>query len=87
VKQTVISLYNIKLKNIMTTETYNRIKTAASQMSNDSLLGANVRRILQEANALEALNSYNSKENTSQVTLDEIINEVEIENRGDANRL
>jgi hypothetical protein len=87
VKQTVISLYNIKLKNIMTTETYNRIKTAASQMSNDSLLGANVRRILQEANALEALNSYNSKENTSQVTLDEMINEVEIENRGDANRL
>ena len=71
----------------MTTETYNRIKTAASQMSNDSLLGANVRRILQEANALEALNSYNSKENTSQVTLDEMINEVEIENRGDANRL
>jgi hypothetical protein len=46
----------------MTTEIYNKIKSAANQTNDDSILGATVRRILQEARALEAMKSYDEKQ-------------------------
>jgi hypothetical protein len=61
----------------MTTEIYNKIKTAASQTEDDSILGATVRRILQEARALEAMDVYDS----NQLVIDSMITETD-ENDG-----
>ena len=57
------------------------IKNIASQTNDDSILGANVRRILQEVRALEAMKSFDS--NPNQYTIEQVINEVEMENRKD----
>jgi len=61
----------------MKTEIYNKIKTAASQTEDDSILGATVRRILQEARALEAMDVYDS----NQLVIDSMITETD-ENDG-----
>jgi hypothetical protein len=61
------------------------IKNIASQTNDDSILGANVRRILQEVRALEAMKSFDS--NPNQYTIEQVINEVEMENRKDDTRL
>tara|TARA_B100000287_G_C20479700_1_gene720655 strand:+ start:199 stop:501 length:303 start_codon:yes stop_codon:yes gene_type:complete len=51
---------------------YNRIKLAESQMDDDSILGANIRRILQETIALEAMHKYDA----NQLSLDDELNEL-----------
>jgi hypothetical protein len=61
------------------------IKNIASQTNDDSILGANVRRILQEVRALESMKSFDS--NPNQYTIEQVINEVEMENRKDDTRL
>ena len=51
---------------------YNRIKLSASQMDDDSILGANIRRVLQETIALEAMYKYDA----NQLSLDDELNEL-----------
>ena len=53
------------------------IKNIASQTNDDSILGANVRRILQEVRALEAMDAYDS----NQLVIDSMITETD-ENDG-----
>ena len=65
----------------MTTLFYNRIKEATASNSNDSTLGATVRRIMQEELALEAMKAYDANPNPKQYTLDQMITEVENDNR------
>jgi curli biogenesis system outer membrane secretion channel CsgG len=62
-----------------------QIKRAATNTGNDSIFGATVRRILEEERALEAMKSFDS--NPNQYTVDQVINEVEMENRKDDARL
>ena len=63
----------------MTTIFYERIKEASASNPNDSILGATVRRIMQEELALEAMESYDA--NPNQYTLDQMITEVENDDR------
>lgn len=65
----------------MKTNAYSKIKAAAQSTGNDSMLGATVRRILQEELAMEALEVYNYDTNPKQYTIDQMISEVEHENR------
>ena len=47
----------------MTTPNFlDAIKNVASQTNDDSILGANVRRILQEVRAIEAMKEYDSNQ-------------------------
>ncbi len=61
----------------MTKISYNKIKLAAATNSNDSILGAIVRRILQEELALEAMDFFDANPNPNQYTLDQMITEIE----------
>jgi|TARA_R110002073_G_scaffold313422_1_gene485389 hypothetical protein len=61
----------------MTELSYNKIKEAAASNPNDSILGATVRRILQEELALEAMEFFDANPNPNQYTLDQMITEVE----------
>ena len=47
----------------MNTLFYERIKEASASNPNDSILGATVRRIMQEELALEAMESYDANPN------------------------
>jgi len=60
----------------MTELFYNRIKEATKSNPNDSILGATVRRIMQEELAVEAMQAYDANPNPSQYTLDEMITEI-----------
>jgi|TARA_B110000908_G_C9803043_1_gene249519 hypothetical protein len=64
----------------MTELSYNKIKEAAASNPNDSILGATVRRILQEELALEAMEFFDANPNPNQYTLDQMITEVENDN-------
>ena len=61
----------------MTELSYNKIKEAVASNPNDSILGATVRRILQEELALEAMEFFDANPNPNQYTLDQMITEVE----------
>ena len=61
----------------MTELSYNKIKEAAASNPNDSILGATVRRILQEELAIEAMEFFDANPNPNQYTLDQMITEVE----------
>jgi len=63
----------------MNTLFYERIKEASASNPNDSILGATVRRIMQEELALEAMESYDA--NPNQYTIDQMITEVENDDR------
>lgn len=60
----------------MTELFYNRIKEATKTTENDSILGATVRRIMQEELALEAMQAYDANPNPRQYTLDQMITEI-----------
>ena len=61
----------------MTELSYNKIKEAVASNPNDSILGATVRRIIQEELALEAMEFFDANPNPNQYTLDQMITEVE----------
>ena len=63
----------------MTELFYNRIKEATKTTEDDSILGATVRRIMQEELALEAMQAYDANPNPRQYTLDQMITEVKQE--------
>jgi hypothetical protein len=60
----------------MTELFYNRIKEATKTTEDDSILGATVRRIMQEELALEAMQAYDANPNPRQYTLDQMITEI-----------
>jgi|15BtaG_2_1085339.scaffolds.fasta_scaffold00229_3 hypothetical protein len=63
----------------MTELFYNRIKEATKTTEDDSILGATVRRIMQEELALEAMQAYDANPNPRQYTLDQMITEIKQE--------